>query len=83
MRPVPGAGPHPGDRHIAIINNCLRSNGRYYSQSNRLKAILNKTAPAEITDVTNFYVDQLTSLGVDLDKIRAMTDDREISLCRI
>ncbi len=82
MRPVPGAGPHPGDRHVAIINNCLRSNGRYYSQSNRLKAILNKTAPAEITDITNFYVDQLTSLGVDLDKIRAMTgyDTQNVAL---
>ena len=82
MRPVPGVGPHPGDRHVAIINNCLRSNGRYYSQSARLRAILNKTAPKEITDVTDFYVDQLTALGVDLTKIRAMTgyDTQNVAL---
>ena len=73
MRPVPGVGPVPGDRHVAIINNCLRSNTHFFSQSSRLRAILNKTAPKEINDKTAFYVDQLTNLGVDLNKIRAMT----------
>ncbi len=82
LRPVPGVAQNPGDRHVAIVKNCLRSNGRSFSQSSRLKAILNKTAPKAITDKTDFYVDQLTKLGVDLTQIRAMTgyDTQNVAL---
>ena len=79
MRPVPGMGAHPGDRYVAIVGNCLTSNGRALNQSNKLRQILKGTAPAEINDKLSFYVDQINALdkekklGIKIEDIRAMT----------
>ncbi len=73
MRPVPGVAMHPGDKHAAIIQNCVKSNGHSIDQSAKLAHIFKKTAPAEITSRTNEYVDALVDLGYDLSKIVAFT----------
>lgn len=85
MRPVPGMGANPGDRYVAIVGNCLQSNGRQFMQSNRLKYILNKVAPTEINDKMSFYVDELQKLadsgelGMKMSDIRAMTGYRTMN----
>ena len=79
LRPVPGVGAHPGDRYVAIVGDCLTSNGSALKQSNKLRQILNGTAPKEIQDKQSFYVEQLKSLeasnklGMKIQDIRAMT----------
>ena len=71
LRPVPGVGPHPGDRHLAVVLDCMKSNGRNIEQSDKLAVILDKTAPIQINDETVFYVDQLAELGIDKSRVRA------------
>lgn len=79
MRPIPGVGPHPGDRHAAVVTNCLKSNGNYVNMSNKLRYILEEAAPEEITSGTSYYVKQLKKLekegklGFQLSQIRAFT----------
>ena len=79
MRPVPGVGPHPGDRYAAVVTNCLTSNGRSLNPSNKLRHILNGTAPDEVMKPMAYYVEQLKAmeadgtLGFKLSDIRAMT----------
>lgn len=78
LRPVPGVGPNPGDRHVAVVTDCLTSNNKFIHQSNKLRYILAKAAPAEINDKTSYYVDQLKALeasgrlGFKLSQIRAL-----------
>jgi len=72
MRPVPGVGPHPGERYVAIVQDCLTSSGRKFDQSRKLRYILSKAAPNEIGQHTDAYVDALKELGYDFGKIRAM-----------
>ena len=77
LRPIPGVGPNPGDRHVAVVTNCLTSYSRYINQSNKLRYILAKAAPKEINDKTSYYVDQLEALekagklGFKMNQIRA------------
>ncbi|MBO4350120.1 MAG: hypothetical protein J6A01_04120 [Proteobacteria bacterium] len=79
LRPVPGVGAHPGDRYVAIVGDCLTSNGSSLKQSNKLRQILNGTAPKEIENKLSFYVDQIKALeqsnklGMKIQDIRAMT----------
>lgn len=79
MRPVPGVGPHPGDRYVAVVTNCLTSNGRNLNPSNKLRHVLNGTAPDEVMKPMSYYVEQLKSmeaagtLGFKVSDIRAMT----------
>ena len=76
MRPVPGVGPHPGDRYVAVVGNCLKANARKLSQSNKLRYILSKAAPTEIDSKTRFYVEQLEKLAKDGTLGMALTDIR-------
>ena len=79
MRPVPGAGANPGDRHISVVGNCLTANGRKLNQSNKLRYILEQAAPETVNKRMSFYVEQLNKLaeddklGMKLSDIRAMT----------
>lgn len=88
MRPVPGVGPHPGDRHIAVIGNCLTVSGQKLSMSRKLHYILGRKAPAEINARMSFYVDQLEALaaegelGMELSDVRAMTGYRTMDPAR-
>ena len=86
MRPVPGLGPHPGDMYIAVVGNCMKTNGRPFLQSQRLRYVLDGKAPYDENDY-NYdmdgkmkpYVDALKELiqsgdiGMSLDDIRAFT----------
>ncbi len=82
MRPVPGLAPHPGDRYVAVIGDCLKSNGRKLSQSNKLRYILGNAAPYEIQKKLNYYVDAVNELaksgelGMKVSDIRAFTGYR-------
>lgn len=73
VRPVPGVNPHPGDRHMAVILDCMTYKGTKIDQSDKLSAILNKTSPHEINSLMSFYVDQLSEVGIDPSKVRALT----------
>lgn len=79
MRPVPGVAANPGDRHVAIVGDCITSRTRKLNQSNKLRHILNKTAPKEMMNKLEFYVDQVHKLdkdgklGIEIDRITAMT----------
>ena len=73
MRPVPGLQMHPGDKHVAIVQNCLATKGHKIEQSTKLTQILKQTAPNSITKHTNEYVDALVDLNYDLSKIVAFT----------
>ena len=73
LRPVPGAAMNPGDKHVALVQDCLKSNSHKIAQSTKLAHIFKKTAPAEITKHTDEYVDAIVDLGYDLSKITAFT----------
>lgn len=79
LRPVPGVAANPGDRYVTLVTNCLKSNGRALTQSNKLRYILEKAAPDEINQKMEYYVDQLKDLeangklGFKIKDIRAMT----------
>ena len=73
MRPVPGMIMHPGDRHVAIVQDCLKSGNRSIDQSTKLAYMLRKRAPEAIAKRINPYVDALIDLGYDLSKITAFT----------
>ncbi|MBQ1265397.1 MAG: hypothetical protein IIY06_01335 [Proteobacteria bacterium] len=73
MRPVPGMIMHPGDRHVAIVQDCLRAENHSIDQSIKLSYLLKKRAPAEMMARMGYYVDALNDLGYDLSKITAFT----------
>ena len=73
MRPVPGMIMHPGDRHVAIVQDCLKVGKRTVDQSIKLSYILRKRMPAELSSRINPYVDALNDLKYDLSKITAFT----------
>lgn len=88
MRPVPGVGPHPGDRHIAVVGNCLTVSGQKLSVSRKLRYMLERKAPKEINDQMAFYIDQLEALaadgelGMNLSDVRAVTGYRTMDPAR-
>lgn len=79
LRPVPGVGPNPGDRYIAVVTDCLKTNGHKLAQSNKLRYILLNKAPLQIHNRTSYYVNQLDKLindgkvGFKKSDIRAFT----------
>ncbi len=79
IRPVPGVNPEPGSRHVAIIGNCLTSDGKPLQTSKKLQYIMHKAAPEELSEPLEFYVDQIEAmakdgeLGMELDDIRAFS----------
>ena len=73
VRPVPGVNMHPGDRHMAVIMDCMRSNGQKFTQSEKLSVLLDPNkAPYQINESTAFYARQLDALGIDKTKVHAM-----------
>ena len=79
MRPVPGVGPHPGDRMLAIIGDCLVSDGKPLRASRKMQYILRKVAPKEIGDRLGFYVDAIQKLSDDGELGMAIGDIRAFS----
>lgn len=73
LRPVPGLGPNPGDKHVAIVQDCIKTGTRGFDRSRKLEYVLAKAAPDSVSTALNPYVDALSELGYDLSKIRAMT----------
>ena len=73
MRPVPGMIMHPGDRHVAIVQDCLKSGKRSVDQSIKLSYMLRKRAPEAMAKRIEPYVDALIDLKYDLSRITAFT----------